>query len=201
MIADNTYALPEQQSPPEAAVVTQPNVLTLPNDIGQALSIAFWVRVLGTGADEPAEVLKFPLSPGTPVWANFKSSGSWYSGRIVSINSDNTYHVAYDDGDTELSVPEECLSDRKHPFGQKSSRGRSSVVVLSQPPLNDDAIDNLPCRLRHPLPDNTPVRVLYHGGPAWLDGIVTTINGDGTYEVLYPHGERYMRIECVAVVF
>ena len=183
-LSTNTYYAAAEPLP------TQPNVLPLPSDVGTSVSISLWMRMQATGLSDGVDVLQFPLAPGTTVWANFKASGSWYSGRVVGVNSDNTYHIAYDDGDTELSVPEECLSDRKHPFGQKSNRCRTSVIVVSQPSQNEEAVDGTPSRLQHPLPEQTPVRVLYHGGPAWLDGIVTTMHGDGTYEVLYPHGER-----------
>ena len=74
-------------------------------------------------------------------------------------------------------------------FGERNTRRRSSVVFLRQKSLSDGASIGL----KHPVKVGTPIRALYRGGPTWYDGIVSNARSDGTYDVLYTDGDRYVR--------
>ena len=41
--------------------------------------------------------------------ANFKGRGRWYDAKIISVNSDGTYDIRYDDGDLETRVPRQNI--------------------------------------------------------------------------------------------
>ena len=55
-----------------------------------------FIRSLGTGGS---------FEKGDQVEANYGGKGRWYKGVVDRVNNDGTYSVAYDDGDSERSVP------------------------------------------------------------------------------------------------
>ena len=50
-----------------------------------------------------------PLAVGTPVEANFRSSGNYFPGKISAARPDGKYDVVYDDNDTEEGIKRSYL--------------------------------------------------------------------------------------------
>ena len=44
------------------------------------------------------------ISRGDRVEARYRGKSKWYKGKITRVNSDDTYDIEYDDGDTERRV-------------------------------------------------------------------------------------------------
>ena len=51
-----------------------------------------------------------PLLPvGQPIKAKYKGEDTWFAGVVHDLNTDGTYHVKYEDGDQETSVPRDLI--------------------------------------------------------------------------------------------
>ncbi len=47
------------------------------------------------------KTFKQVLTVGMAVVVNYRGRGTWYPGKIVKVNDDSTYHIAYDDRRSE----------------------------------------------------------------------------------------------------
>jgi hypothetical protein len=113
LLKDNTV-LVDPSPGAGGPIARETNVVPLPSGATTVLTLALWARagslpVCTNRAGEPVA----PFAVRSRVWGNYRATGSWYAGRISSVNPDGTFGLTYDDGDTEANVPEECVSDRK----------------------------------------------------------------------------------------
>ena len=46
------------------------------------------------------------FTKGQEVQANYSGEGEWFRGKIAQVNSDGTYDILYDDGESEQGVTE-----------------------------------------------------------------------------------------------
>ena len=90
------------------------NSVALPPEATTCLTIAMWVKVESyPQCTNAAGDVVAPFQVRSRVWGNYRATGSWYAGRITVVNPDGTFNIVYDDGDSEINVAEECVSDRK----------------------------------------------------------------------------------------
>ncbi|KAJ1462498.1 hypothetical protein M885DRAFT_610540 [Pelagophyceae sp. CCMP2097] len=109
------------------------------------------------------------LAVGTAVEALYrgKPGQDWYTGTISAVNGDETYEIAYDDGDKDSKMATEHVR-------------ALSAEPSEAPPLTAT-----------PLAVGTAVEALYRNKPGqdWFPGVISFVNGDGSYEILYDDGD------------
>jgi hypothetical protein len=117
ILSRNAIVLPSLRSVTQSSndgVEQESNVVHLGDQGTSVVSVSFWMKVgvLPSPAGTRGVVCE-PFNVGSRIWGNFRTTGSWYAGRIARVNNDGTFNIVYDDGDTETNVMEEYISDRK----------------------------------------------------------------------------------------
>ena len=157
---------------------------------------------------------------GDKVEGKFRDGNDWYAASIKSVNySDGSYHIVYDDGDEEKSVPLTRLRQRKALASVKSSPSapeKPSTLPQQQSPkvrqdrVNNSDTANTPQSLPQPSTPTAPlvtnkakfqvgdkVSALYYNGSTAYPAVVTSIipveNGFA-YDLLYDDGDREKRV-------
>ncbi|CAM9930861.1 unnamed protein product, partial [Chrysoparadoxa australica] len=122
---------------------------------------------------------------GDEIEARFKGRSRWFKGTITCKNTDGTYDIRYEDGDSERGVERELV---------RKTEGRRAISGL------DDESDYRKRRenghskkLRLTIGEDVEAR--FKGGRRWLDGVVRRVNMDGTYDIRYEDGETERRVE------
>jgi cytidine deaminase len=132
------------------------------------------VRLIGSTSSSSNSSAKTSsaLREGDAVEANYRQKGKWFKGKISRKNLDNSYNIAYDDGDTESSV----LAENVRRLGDSNS---GSV-----------AVGDAPLQLR----DGDKIEARYRGRERWFAGVVKRANRDDTYDINYDDGERELGV-------
>ena len=119
------------------------------------------------------------------VVCNFKGKGTWCTGKIISVNSDGTYDVLFNDGGREMGV--------------EGSRNHLRVFGLGD---KDQPSGSFP--LREIVPPSSTVEIRDRGQvasatPLWHSGKVTAAFDNHTYNVLYDNGkeEAFVRVDRI----
>ena len=105
---------------------------------------------------------------GARIEAKYGGRGKWYKGVISRINSNGTYDVEYDDGDSERGI--------------KPNNIRS--ISKSQFDADSDSL----------LSRGTRVEARYRGKSKWYKGKILRANTDGTYDIEYDDGDVERRV-------
>lgn len=111
---------------------------------------------------------------GEKVEARFRGHSRWFKARVSKVNRDGTYHLVYDDGDEERSVPKELM--RK--LGRDTAGDRKDT----------------PNELKkHHVGDKIEAR--YKRGHKWYAGVILAVNRDGTCDIRYSDGDSERDVE------
>lgn len=111
---------------------------------------------------------------GDAIQARYKNGKRMFPGKIAAVNSDGTYDILYDDGDTEPRVVEASIE-----------RAAGSSDTKTRPKSPAKATFRL----------NQAVRAKYKMGSRWFAGKIKKVNTDGTFDVLYEDGDMELRVE------
>ncbi|CAM9794544.1 unnamed protein product [Chrysoparadoxa australica] len=117
------------------------------------------VRVLGGRRGSGPNAMEL-VGPGTRVEAQYSASGTVFPGRISSKAKDGTYGVDFDMGASEEGIPGHLI----WPIGKKSEK---SVM--------------------HDFNIGDRVEAGYHD--TYASGVITSVNGNGTYDIRFEQGE------------
>lgn len=117
---------------------------------------------------------------GQRVEARFKGKSKYYPGRILLVNRDGTYDIAYDDGDEEQAVMASFIR-----LPASSERDQDADRFTDENNAEDEPVlfkrgDRIQAQARH--------------SNRFLSGRITSVNRDGTYDVTYDSGKRERRV-------
>ena len=104
---------------------------------------------------------------GETVEARYKNGSQYYQGNIVSVNSNGTYDIRYEDGDEEKRVPAYKIRRKAGAAASTSSKLREGDAVEAR----------------------------YKGREKYYKGKVSRDRLDGTYDINYDDGEKELRVE------
>ncbi|CAM9249705.1 unnamed protein product, partial [Sphacelaria rigidula] len=118
-----------------------------------------------------------PLQRGDEVEARYRGRGTkFYKGRIVRVNSDGTFDIAYDDGEKEISI------------------AREHVRILGSPSTTtNDRRDSTPAAV---LAEGDRIEGNYRGKGRYYKGHISRCNLDGTFNIDYDDGEKERGVAC-----
>jgi len=134
---------------------------------------------------------------GDKVEVNFGGQGSFFPGIISKCNSDGTYDIAYDDGDTEASV---AVSFIRAPGGDAGAPGSSGQI---EEPGGEDGFDadSQSTRLARSTTFKVGARVEcdFAGAGSYFPGKIARVHEDGTYDVEYDDGDSETNVDAVKI--
>ena len=161
------------------------------------------------------------FNTGDKVEGKFRDGNDWYAAAIKAVNySDGTYHIVYDDGDEEKSVPMARIRKRTDMLSAKASPSApEKPPTLPQqlsPKVRQDRANNInsttntqqqqqPSITTTPQPEankakfkvGDKVNALYYNGstayPAVITAIIPVENGFA-YDLLYDDGDREKKV-------
>ena len=131
---------------------------------------------------------------GDEVEGNYASKGRWYKGKIKRVNSNGTYDLLYDDGDTERGVKANNVrlvgGAQKKKKRKKKKKRRGSDSDSSSSDSGGD------------FEEGDEVEGNYASKGKWYKGKIKRVNGNGTYDLLYDDGdtERGVKANNVRLV-
>ena len=117
----------------------------------------------GNGSDTGSDS---SLSRGTKVTVNYNGKGKYFPGQISRVNSNGTYDIKYDDGDSERGVKRSNIKVAANGGGNGSDTGSDSA-----------------------LSRGTKVTVNYNGKGKYYPGQISRVNSNGTYDIKYDDGD------------
>ena len=111
------------------------------------------------------------LLKGDTVEARYRGRGTkFYKGRIVRVNSDDTFDIDYDDGEKERGIAEEHVrplgDSRVSAHDRDGTRNNSTII------------------------EGDKVEANYRGSGRYYKGVINRTNRDGTFDVDYDDGEK-----------
>ena len=109
------------------------------------------------------------FNKGDSIEANYRQEGTFFPGKIDSVNADGTYDVGYDDGDAEAGVEEDLIRAKSNSTANLDPNSSTAGTKFK---VGDD------------------VEALYNGGDEWYAGKIDAANGNGTYSISYDDGDR-----------
>ncbi len=108
------------------------------------------------------------LAVGDRIEGNYKGKGCWYKGSVARLNIDGTCDLQYDDGDTEKGV---TMSYIRSVSDKPSSHTQEEFWFDSAASADFMEGDNVECN--------------YKGRGRWIEGDITHVNRDGTYDLQF----------------
>ncbi len=121
------------------------------------------------------------LTVGKRVEGNYKGKGHWYKGKVTRLNVDGTYDLLYEDGDTEKRVTIPYIR---------------SVSGESLSPRNNQELLVFDSAITADFMEGDRVQFNYNGKGTWVEGEISYVNRDGTYDLQF-NGED--RETCVSL--
>jgi hypothetical protein len=117
------------------------------------------------------------LGEGDKVEARYRGRSKFYPGKITRDRGDNTFDIAYDDGESETKVIIEYIKLIKpiHERQKKDSTGNNKSSGR--------------------IEEGSKVEGNYRGKGKWYAGTVTRDRGDRTFDISYDDGESETRVE------
>ena len=122
------------------------------------------------------------LERGTEVEANYGGKGKWYKGKIDRVNSNGTFDIKYDDGDSERRVDKSRVRALKKSKKKKKKKKGSD----SDSGSDDDS---------KKLERGQKVEARYGGKTKWYKGKIALARSDGTYDIIYEDGDRERNVK------
>ncbi|CBN78967.1 conserved unknown protein [Ectocarpus siliculosus] len=112
------------------------------------------------------------MAKGDRVEARYRGKGTrFYKGKISRVNSDQTFDIAYDDGEKEIGI--------------------ASEHVRSLEPMNSDSGDVRGSKMAR----GDRVEARYRGkGTRFYKGKISRVNSDQTFDIAYDDGEKEIGI-------
>ncbi|CAM9753461.1 unnamed protein product, partial [Laminaria digitata] len=122
----------------------------------------------GDGARDKRDRGNNKLAKGDRVEARYRGRGTkFYKGKISRVNSDDTFDIAYDDGEKELGIGEEHVRSLETDGRDRSTSSRAPT--LSQ---------------------GDKVEADFRGRGRFYTGRISRVNLDGTFNIDYDDGEK-----------
>ena len=84
-----------------------------------------------------------------------------YKGKVARVNTDGTYDITYDDGDSERRVRKSFVRALR-----KSGQGGAGATIER----------------------GSKIEARFMGGSRWYPGKISTVNSDGSYDIAYDDG-------------
>ncbi|GMF15318.1 unnamed protein product [Phytophthora lilii] len=132
---------------------------------------------------EPEKKLdaKPKLKVGDTVQARYKKGNKLFAAIITKVRSDGTYDVEYDDGDVEMGVEYEMIE-----VSESKMRGGGDRTESPKPAKT--------------LKVGDKVRARYNKGSKLLNGEITAVHRDGTYDIRYDDGDKEKYVESKDII-
>lgn len=115
---------------------------------------------------------KAAFEVGEAIQARYKNGKHFFPGKISAVNSDGTFNVTYDDGDTETRVAESLIEARSADPKKGAAAQASDAFSVNQ-----------------------AVRARYKKGSRWFPGKIKRVHADGTFDLLYDDGDVETRVD------
>ncbi len=109
------------------------------------------------------------LAVGDRIEGNYKGKGRWYKGSVARLNIDGTCDLHYDDGDTDKRVAMSyirLMSDKPSPHTQEEEFWFDKAASAD-------------------FMEGDTVECNYKGRGRWIEGSITHVNRDGTYDLQF----------------
>ena len=117
---------------------------------------------------------------GERIEARFKGKAKFFKGKITAVNSDGTYNIRYDDGDTEYDV-KPALIRKDGPSERRRASQRSESPRRSGHDRFDIEDEDIAV--------GDEVEARFRGNNKWYPGVVEKENLDGTFDIMYDDGD------------
>ncbi|CAN0116800.1 unnamed protein product, partial [Hapterophycus canaliculatus] len=128
------------------------------------------VRSLEPSAGNGHNDTGFKMTKGERVEAKYRGKGTkFYKGKISRVNSDDTFDVAYDDGEKEIGIAAEHVRSLEPRSGAGKSRDGEKAAALL---------------------DGDKVEANFRGRGRYYSGRISRVNLDGTFNIDYNDGEK-----------
>eukprot|EP00903_Cladosiphon_okamuranus_P006300 g6178.t1 len=112
---------------------------------------------------------------GDRVEARYRGKGTrFYKGRISRVNSDDTFDIAYDDGEKEIGIAVEHVRSLESQSSARADGDRQGPETLLE---------------------GERVEARYKGRSRYYPGKITRVHRDGTYDIDYDDGESERMVE------
>jgi PUB domain/Agenet domain len=131
-----------------------------------------------SSSNKPSRAAPLELREGDKIEARYHGRDRWFAGVIKRVHRDDTYDIAYDDGDKELSVAVDFI----RLISNSGSSSSSSKY----------AADSAAVQLR----EGDKIEARYKGHERWFAGVIKRSNRDDTYDIAYDDGEREVGVEA-----
>jgi hypothetical protein len=137
------------------------------------------------------------LEVGVLVEANYRGRGKYFSGKISRVRLNGTYDIAYDDGESEQSVPKDLIrvKPRYLPRAVCFDALFSTIYLYrggspSRLRLDDDIVNSSSAS----LDVGTAVEADYRGKGKYYTGKIARVRAGGTYDIDYDDGEKELMV-------
>lgn len=129
------------------------------------------------------------IQRGDRVEARFRGGRKYFKGKIMRVNADGTYDIAYDDGDRDRSVPAEHIKkgeeDGRSPHSSPSRQRKGYEIDT------DDEFENNQREGRSAgLKEGMRVEAQFRGGAKYYKGRVTRVYANGSADIAYDDGDK-----------
>ena len=115
------------------------------------------------------------LAKGDRVEVRYRGRGTkFYKGKISRVNSDDTFDIAYDDGEREIGIAAEHVRSLESQSSTGDGRDRDRTTALSE---------------------GDKVEADFRGRGRYFPGVISRVHRDGTYDIDYDDGERERMVE------
>ncbi|CAM9694653.1 unnamed protein product, partial [Pylaiella littoralis] len=120
------------------------------------------------------------MAKGDRVEARYRGKGTkFYKGKISRVNSDDTFDIAYDDGEREIGIAAEhvrSLEPRSRPGDDRGGGDKPATLM-----------------------EGDKVEARYKGRSRYYPGRIARVHRDGTCDIDYDDGEKERMVEPALV--
>eukprot|EP00903_Cladosiphon_okamuranus_P008645 g8289.t1 len=116
------------------------------------------------------------LAKGDRVEARYRGKGTkFYKGKILRVNSDETFDIAYDDGEKDIGIATGHVRSLEPQNSTDGGRDRNKASTFSE---------------------GDKVEANFRGRGRYFPGRISRVHRDGTYDIDYDDGERERMVEA-----
>lgn len=126
--------------------------------------------------------MEVALERGDKVEVRYGGKSKWYKGKIARVNSNGTFDISYDDGDSERGVRRHLIRPLGGGLKHKPARDRDDT--------GDEGSD---------LQRGDKCEARYGGKSKWYPGKISRVNSDGTFDITYDDGDSERRVRASLV--